>query len=365
MGYRPEDIADALATTLADLPDQELEYALDHQEYYWTSLFQRKNIQIDGGTSIQRKVSFDTSGNAAYREMFDTDEPKFGDSIQTVDVHWALLGTNASWDEFEVVQQMNSTKGYINLVQNRKDKSIIDLADLIETTMIAAPASATDLSTPYTLPYYLRMLTDSSGTINSSAGFNGQYVAYGGGTYGATVAGIDASTEAKWRNWAAPYTAINNAFLKAYRKACIKTKFRPPIILDTPLMKERARKFNSVAGTDSVLDLMELVDNKDDNHVSTKKEALGGLLVADGDYVRINRVPVIPLDTLDSASYTPIYSFDLGYFKPIVHEGYWMKRTPPMVDRRQHTTLTSYIDGAHNILVENVRKCGHVLHKTS
>lgn len=364
MGYRPEDIADALATTLADLPDQELEYALDHQEYFWCSLFKEKSVSIDGGTTIQRKVSFDTSGNARYRTMFDTDEPRFGDSIQTIDVHWALLGTNASWDEFEIVQQMNSTKGYVNLVQTRKDKSMIDLADLIEGTMIAVPTSATDKTTPFTLPYYLRLL-NSAGTINTTAGFNGTTVTFGDASTGTIIAGIDAATETKWRNWCAPYTAINNAFLKAYRKACIKTKFRPPIILDTPLMRERARKFMAVAGTDSVLDLMELVDNKDDNHVATKKEGLGSMLVVDGDLARLNRVPVVPLDTLDSATYTPIYSFDLSWFKPVVHENYWMNQKNPMVDRRQHTTYTSFNDGAHNILVENIRKAGHVLHKTA
>lgn len=364
MGYRPEDIADALATTLADLPDQELEYALDHQEYFWCSLFKEKNVSIDGGTTIQRKVSFDTTGNARYRTMFDTDEPKFGDSIQTIDVHWALLGTNASWDEFEIVQQMNSTKGYVNLVQTRKDKSMIDLADLIEATMIAVPDSATDKTKPFTLPYYLRLL-NSSGTINTTAGFNGTTVTFGDASTGTIIAGIDAANETKWRNWCAPYTSINNAFLKAYRKACIKTKFRPPIILNTPLMQDRARKFMSVAGTDTVLDLMELVDNKDDNHVATKKEGLGSMLVVDGDLARLNRVPVVPLDTLDSADYTPLYSFDLSWFKPVVHENYWMNQKNPMVDRRQHTTFTSFNDGAHNILVENVRKCGHVLHKTS
>lgn len=362
MGYRPEDIADLLTTTLADLPDQELEYALDHQEYFWCSLFEKDNISFDGGTSIERKVSFDTSGNARYRTMYDTDEPKFGDSIKTINVHWALVGTNASWDEFEVVQQMNSTKGFVNLVQTRKDKSVIDLADLFEETMIVTPDSATDKTKPFTLPYYLRVL-NAAGTINTTAGFNGTTVTFGDSTTGTIIAGIDAASETKWRNWAAPYTAINNAFLKAYRKACIKTRFRPPIILNTPLMKERALKMKAVAGTDTVLDLMELVDNKDDNHVSTKRESLGGLLVADGDLVRINRVPILALDTLDSASYTPVYSFDLSYFKPVVHEGYWMKKSGAMVDRRQHTTFTSFTDGAHNILVENVRKCGHVLHK--
>jgi len=205
---------------------------------------------------------------------------------------------------------------------------------------------------------------NSAGSINSSAGFNGTTVTFGDATTGTIIAGIDAATETKWRNWAAPYTAINNAFLKAYRKACIKTRFRPPIILDTPLMRERARKFMSVAGTDTVLDIMELVDSRDDNHVATNKEGLGSMLVVDGDLVRLNRVPVVPLDTLDGASYTPLYSFDLSWFKPVVHENYWMNQKNPMVDRRQHTTYTSFNDGAHNILVENIRKCGHVLHKT-
>jgi hypothetical protein len=364
MGYRPEDIADLLATTLADLPDQELEYALDHQEYFWTSLFQTKTMKIDGGTSIQRKVSFDTSGNARYREMFDTDEPKFGDSIHTIQVHWALLGTNASWDEFEILQQKNSEKGYVNLVQTRKDKSIIDLADLIEETMISVPNSATDLKHPFTLPYYLRLL-NSAGTINTTAGFNGTTVTFGDSSTSTIIAGIDAASETKWRNWCAPYTSINNSFLKTYRQACIKTKFRPPVILKTPLMKERAAKMNCIAGTDTVLDIMELVDKKDDNHTATGREALGGLLVQDGSLVYLNRVPVVPLDTLDSASYTPIYTFDMSYFIPVVHDGYWMKMTPPMVDRRQHTTYTSFIDGAHNILVENIRKAGFVIHKTS
>lgn len=364
MGYRPEDIADLVEFCLPDRPQQQLEYILDHNEYFWTSLFRDKSVKVDGGRSINRYVSFDTEGNARYRSLYDTDEPKIGDYAHEISVHWALIGTHASWDEFEIVNQKNSSKGFINLVQTRKDRSIIDLADLIETTMVAAPASATDKSTPYTLPYYLRLL-NSAGTINTTSGYNGCTVSYTGGTTGTIVAGIDAATETKWRNYCGVYSAIDNAFLKEARKAFIKTKFRVPVILNTPLMKERASQMKMIAGTDTVLDLMDLVDKKDDNHVATKKEVLGGMLAVDGDLVRINRVPVLPLDTLDDASYDPLYAFDLKWFIPVVHEGYWMENKPPMVDRRQHTTFTSFTDGAHNVLVENIKKCGFVLHKTS
>lgn len=364
MGFQPEDIADLVATTLNDLPKQELEYAFDHQEYFWASLFAKDSIKIDGGTSIERKVSFDRTGNAKYRSLYELDSPKIDDHIHTINVHWALLGTNCSWDEFEILQQKNSTKGYIDLIQNRRDESIIDLANLIEETMVSVPDSATDKKNPFTLPYFLRVL-NSSGTINTTDGFNGCTVTYGGGTTGTIIAGIDAAVEAHWRNYCGVYTAIDNAFLKVSRRAFAKTHFKVPILLNSPLIKQRAQKMRAVAGTDTVLDLMELVDKKDDNHVSTTKEAMGGMLVAEGDLVRLNRVPVLMLDTLDSASYTPLYFFDLNYLVPFVHDGYWMEQKKPMVDRRQHTTYTSYTDGAHNVLPKNMQKLGFVLHKTS
>jgi len=368
MGYRPEDIEDLLETTLADLPQQELQYALDHREYFWSSLFSDDATTIDGGTSIQRKVTFDTAGTAKYCGVYETDEYKTADTIHTVDVHWAKMTASAVWDEWEIINQKNSKKGFINLVQKRRDDMYIDIADLIEETMIATPASVTDKSTPFTLPYYLRIRTAVAGTVNTSAtgGFNGQCVAFGNGTYSTVCAGIDSADEEKWRNWCGLYTAVNGAFLKLIRRACIQTKFRYPVFLKSPLIKERAMKMRAVAPTEIVLDLMDLVDKKDDNHTSTSKEVLGNMVVADGDLVKVNKIPVIPLDTLDSESYSPVYFFDLSYFKPFVHDGYWMKTTPPQNHKPvQHTVYSINVDGAHNILVDNLRRCGFVLHKAS
>jgi hypothetical protein len=130
MGYRPEDIEDLLETTLADLPDQELQYVLDHREYFWSSLFNKDTISIDGGTSIQRKVSFDTAGTAKYCGIYDTDEYKTADTIHTIDVHWAKLTANASWDEWEIVNQKNSKKGFINLVQKKNGTTCISTSEI-------------------------------------------------------------------------------------------------------------------------------------------------------------------------------------------------------------------------------------------
>lgn len=364
MGFAPEEIADLLATTLKHY-ERELDYALAHNEYFWTQQFEKDAVQKDGGSSIHGFISLDDSANASYRSLYDVDSPNTEDTIHEIDVHWALIGTHASWDEFEIANQKNNQKRLIDVVHTKMDRAMISLADLIETTMVSVPDSATDRKHPFTLPYFLRVL-NSAGTINTTAGFNGTTVTYGDASTGTIVAGIDSAVESRWRNWAAPYTAINNAFLKTARQAFIKTHYRYPLILDTALIKKRAKKMRAVAGTDTVLDLMDLVDTRDDNHVATGKESFGNMLVADGDLVRINRVPVIPLDTLDSASYTPIYFFDLQQLQPFVHEGYWMvKKKPVSGGNKQHTVFTSFVDGAHNILPRNMQKLGFVLHKTS
>jgi len=371
MSYRPEDLVGLLETTLADLPSQEIQYVLDHNEYFWSSLFTNDTVQIDGGTSIQRKVEFDTAGTARYCGVFETDEYKFKDDIHTVDVPWAKLTASATWDEWEIVQQKNSKKGFVNLVQTRRDQMYIDLADLIEETMITAPASETDKSTPYTLPYYLSYYTTTAGVVNTGDGFNGAAVKFGDGNYSYTRAGISSNTQEKWRNYCGLYTAVNNAMLKSIRKALIKTKVRYPVFLNSPLIKERAAKLRAVAPTDIVLDLMELVDKKDDAHISTAKEVLGGMLVNDNGLVKVNKIPIIPLDTLDVAAgtpiaFSPVYFMDLAFFRPIVHEGYWQKVDPPTsLKPLQHTAFGMNIDGAHNILVENMKRCGFVLHKAS
>lgn len=364
MGFQPEDILDLVAFTQNDLPDQTIEYALEHQEFFFTDLFEKDAIKVDGGTSIQRHVTFDDTGNAAYRSMYDLDSPHIQDRGHTINVHWALVGTNASWDEFEILQQMNSKKGFIDLVQTRLDGSIISFANLMEDKMISVPDSATDRKHPFTIPYFLRTL-NSSEAVNTGEGFNGTYVTYGDATTGTIVAGIDSASEAKWRNYTGLYTAIDASFLKVARRAFIKTHFKMPIILKSPLIKKRAEKMRMVAGTDTVLDLMDLIDKRDDNHTSTKRESLGGLTVEGGDLVRLNRTPVLPLDTLDSASLTPLYAFDLTKLQPVVHDGYWMNRKKPMVCPGQHTAYTTYIDGAHNILPLNMQTLGFVLHKAS
>jgi len=362
MSVKNAGLADLIAITLNDLPKQEFEVGWDNQDYEFCRIYQNERVQIDGGPNIERKVMLDNTGNARYRRLFDTDEPTVGDVMHTITVPWTQIGTNYSWDKVEILRNKNSAKGFIDLMKVRRTDGLWSLANLIEERAWKTPDTATDDLYPYGVPYYLTPYTDTSGTINSGAGFNGKAVKFQNAAYSYTCAGIDASAEAKWRNYAAIYTAVDNALLKAFRLAFMYTSFKAPLFVNDPSNKKTAAK-RIYTDFDTAAQLMDLADQKDDNH--TGKDVLSNLTVDSGGLCYVNRLPVVGIAQLNGASLTPIYTVDFTKFIPFVQDGYWMEEGEPMTDRGQHTTFTVYLDGSHNNLCLNRRTCGFIMHKAA
>jgi len=361
MAVKQSDLADLISLTINDLPKQEFEVGWDNQDYEFCRIYQQERMVIDGGTQIERKIMFDESGNARYRRTYETDEPKAADVMSTIKVPWCLIGTNYSWDEFEILNNKNSAKGFISLMKTKRADGLWSLAKKIEERAWKTPTNATDDKYPYGVPYYLNIL-NSAGTINTSAGFLGTTITYQDASTGTACANIDAATEAKWRNYVAVYSKVDNAMLKAFRLAFMKTKFKAPIFVNDPQNKRTAAK-RIYAQADVIADLMNLADQKDDRH--SGKDVLSNLKVDDGGLCFVNRLPVVYINELDDADYDPLYCVDFTKFIPVVHEGYWMEEKEPMTSRGQHTTYTVFLDGAHNNLCLNRRTCGFAMNKAS
>jgi hypothetical protein len=281
--------------------------------------------------------------------------------MHTITVPWTQIGTNYSWDRLEILRNKNSAKGFVNLMKVRRVDGLWSLADLIEERAWKTPESSSDDLYPNGVPYYLTFFTDTSGTVNTSSGFNGVAAKYQDGTYTGSIAGINATNEAKWRNYCALYTTVNNAMLKAFRTAFVATRFKPPLFINDPASKRTAQK-RVYASLDVVTDLMDLADQKDDKH--SGKDVLSNLKV-DDTLCYVNRLPVVYIPQLDGEDYTPIYCIDFAKFIPYVQDGYWMEEGEPQTDRGQHTTFTVFLDGSHNNLCLNRRTCGFVLHKAA
>ena len=361
MGVKNADLADLIATTINDLPNQEFEVGWDNQDYEFCRIYQQERMVIDGGTQIERKVMLDNTGNAQYRRSFDTDNPTVGDVIHTIKVPWTQIGTNYSWEKFEILQQKNSAKGFISLMKVRRVDGLWALANLIEDRAWKTPTSVSDDLYPNGVPYYLTV-KNAAGSVNATSGFVGATIDYQDGSTGTLRSGIDSASETKWRNYAALYTEINNSLLRAFRLAFMYTKFKAPLFIKDPQDKRTAAK-RVYTDFDTVARLQDLADQRDDNH--SGKDVLGNIKMDDTGLVYLNRLPVVPIPQLNGASYTPIYCMDFAKFIPYVHEGYWMEEGEPMTDRQQHTTFTVFLDGAHNNLCLNLRTAGFVMHKAA
>lgn len=361
MGVKNADLADLIATTLNDLPSQTFEVGWDNQEYEFCRIYQTERMVVDGGTQIERKVMLDNTGNARYRRSFDTDTPTVGDVIHTIKVPWTQIGTNYSWEKFEILQQKNSAKGFISLMKIRRVDGLWALANLIEDRAWKTPTSASDDLYPNGVPYYIKFKT-AAGAVNASSGFVGATITYQDASTGTLCSGIDSKIETKWRNYAALYSEVNNSLLREFRLAFMYTRFKAPLFVKDPSDKRSGAK-RVYTDFDSVARLQDLADQRDDFHRG--KDVLGNIKMDDTGLVYLNRLPVVPIPQLNSASYTPIYCLDFAKFIPYVHEGYWMEEGEPMTDRGQHTTFTVFLDGAHNNLCLNLREAGFVMHKAA
>jgi hypothetical protein len=361
MSVKNSDFADLIACTLNDLPKQEFEVQWTNQSYEFCRIYQKERTVIDGGNQIERKVMLDHSGNAHYVRAYQTEEPKVADVMSTIKVGWTRLRTSYSWEKFEILQNKNSAKGFISLMKIRRIDGLWSLADLIEERAWKTPTNANDDLYPNGVPYYLRMF-NAAGSINSTAGFVGATAVFQDATTTTNISGIDAATETKWRNYAATYTQVDNALLKAFRTAFVYTSFKAPLIVNDPSNPSSMAK-RIYCDFDNYVQLQDLADKRDDK--VTGKELLGNIRMDDTGMVTINRLPVVPIPQLNGASYTPIYCVDFSKFQPFVHDGYWMEESEPMTDRGQPETFTVYLNGAHNNLCLNARTAGFVIHKTS
>lgn len=357
MGVSNDQLADLIATTLKDLPDGQFETMWDSQHFEFARVYHQSRRMIDGGTSIQRNVVLNETGAARYRRLYDTDQPTVENIQHQIDVPWCQVGTNYSWDKLEIKRNQNSAKGFINLIESRKMERLWGLAELFEDRGWKTPTSATDNLFPYGVPYYLNK------RAAAGAGFDGQTITYGDGSTGTNCAGIDAATEAKWRNYAFSYTKVDNELLRSMRKASLLTRFRPPANIRTFGDDNPGPDKAIYCDDDISVEFMEMSDARDDN--AMPNDLAGKVLVEHYGASYFNRVPIVYIPQLAEDADDPIYCIDWSKLQPIVQDGYWMVESEPMNDRTQHTTYTVYVDACHQNLCTNRRSVGWVGHKIS
>ncbi len=366
-------LADLLADTIRNLPENQFEIALDQPQYPFCHILDEENISARGGTSVQKNIVLNYDfGQAQPRTMYQTDQPIVGNAMNVINVPWTFLGVSYSWDINELLMNKNDEYGFVDLIMERREVALAQLAGLLETLGWGVPQSASDTITPYGMQYYFPFAANGF----SGKGFSGQTIRYSNGTTGTVCAGIDASVFGKWNSWVGTYNRVDNSLLRLIRSSIRQTHFSFPKFMSDPgdISDEVDSTHGLYVGDTIMSELEDLLQKMGDAGV--KQGLFGGISVqtaADGKaYVTIDGIPVMYNPFLDTETVTgtsgvaknpnSILCVRWDALRPTVLEDMWNHETLPMADRGQHTTLTTYLDSTWNIVVQDRRRAGFRLH---
>lgn len=344
-------LLDLIATTLPNLPKMEFEVALPYQNFpVCNKWFQKDKVQVDSGTSIERNIMLDTTGNAKMVRLYQKTPINVADVQKKITAPWCQMQTDWSVERRELLRNRGRAR-FVNLLQSRRIDATLDQAKLLERRAWATPVNDSDDLNPRGLPYWLSMRETNS----TGEGFDAYRVRWGDGTTTTTKGGLDGSTtpNALWRNYAATKTGINAAFVKTLRRAFHATEFRSPMLVKD-LEKGATSNYRLYMGLDNLVEYEDLVTKSNDN--------LGRDLDPFHGNTSFKRVPIEHTPLLNDATYSPVYGVNHAHFFPMVLEGDWMREDGPHKDVEQHNVFTTFLDSSFQYFCKNVREGGFVIH---
>lgn len=332
-GIQVSQAQDLVTTTLQNLGEFEWsQYATDIQEYVAARQLLRTNrMSKMGGDSIDFNLMYDSLGTAEEVGLFNTDSISFKDVMTTATVPWR----HAKVDFPIEVREMKINRGpsrIVNLVEARRAAAMISWVELLEDRFWALADAGQALHLWGLMNYVV---------YNASEGFTGNLP-----TGYSTVAGVNATTVSRWRNWSNNYSAITQADLVTkMRAAATKTKFKSPVTNPTYSTGDRYGYYCNY-DVYSAFELLLRDQNSDlGNDIAAK----------DGDVV-FRRIPMTWVPQLDNNSADPVYGIDWGTLKYCVLEGEFMRQTGPQQRHGAHNTLVTFYDTTMNLVCYDRRR---------
>jgi hypothetical protein len=355
-GVSNSDLADLIATTLANLPKLDLEWAFKYQKYeVLDRWFQKDRVEFESGTEIKRNIVLDESGNARHVKLYEEDTINVVDLQSRLTVPWVQAQTQWSIERREGLRNRAPAR-FVALLSSRRNEAMLGLANILEGRGWQSPNNSSDDLNPYGLRYWIPKLVSGQ----AGEGF------YGGSdtNVASTTAGIDPATSGDnttsiaggkpyWRSYAAGgtayYEAMNATALRTMAKMFLSINFQSPFLVKD-MQVGPTSGFRIYCNMDTYVALSELARQQNDQ-VGADLARYMGITI-------FNRVPIIFIPYLDADTDNPVYMVNHNKFKPFVQRGDYFRETPAMNDRRMHNVFTTFVDLSYNYLCTNRRQQG-------
>jgi hypothetical protein len=327
-------VSDILTAGLAELGEGKwTDLSFDLQSYFvLPDLTKKDRISIQSGHSIQWDIITDENYSFGMSGLYDVDNVDVRNGLTQGSIPWRHSKCHYAFDHREV--DMNEgARQIVNLIKARRHMAMVSQANGMELKFFRAPSSSADTEEPYGLPYWV--------VKSASTGFVGDVPS--GHT---TVANVSTTTYPRWKNYAAPYTAVTkDDLVQKLRTAMEETTFVPPVQSATFNTGDRYKMLTTL----SVRQAME-------NLLEDQNENLGGDLDKYHNQVMFRSVPLIRVPRLDEDTTNPVYGINHGEFKTVILKSRWMKETVISQMPGQHNVSAVFIDSSWNWICRNRRR---------
>jgi hypothetical protein len=339
------EIADLVTTTLRELGRGKW---TDNSSAYLDTvalkiLMTKNRTMLESGYEIQFNRSTSVGSNARFVTMGAPDIVTIPNVMSTGVVPWRHVTNNWAW-EFREPLMNKSPSQIVELIKTRRIASIGDMIELFERAIWRVPA-VSDTVTIYGIPYYV--VKSNTAVTATNRGFSG--TAPTGYT---TVAGINPTTDTRWRNYATQYTAITKEDL--VRKARQMAKFTgfKPLVESTPeyATGPAGPKREYYANYATIAPMEEMLEAQNEN--------LGTDLAKYDGKTMFRGAPVNYVQELDNDTTNPLYQIDWSVMGIRGLKGAWMKETAVSQVPGQHTMSATHTDCTMNLVCYDRRKQG-------
>lgn len=312
----------------------------DIQEFTaFQGLLDDKQVQEQsGGYGVQWNVAMNHSGTARNTGFGPQDNPQIVSTMVQAQADWRGITADYSFLAEEVSMNESDGEMIVDLVKERRVACLYAIAELFETDFWGPPVALSDTVTPWGVNTWI--------VKSASEGF------VGGAPSGyTTIGGLNPTTYPRWKNYAAPYTAVTpDDLVRKWRRASRKTNFKPPVSgIPQP---GTAPKYGYYTN-DTVLNPLEEL-------LASQNENLGNDLAKYDNDVLFHRTPVKWVPFLDRDTTGPVYGLNWGKFKTKVLRGWWLRETSVPNYPGQHTMSAHFLDCRFQPITYN-RRCHFVI----
>lgn len=344
--------ADLVTTTLRDLGRGKW---TDNSSAYRNTIALKKIIN-------KRKTNFDSGYEVQWNRMTGLSNSARGVGLGAQDIidittnmgtpptaPWRHVTWNWAWDFREPLMN-NSPAKIVDLIKTRRIAAMGSAIEYFEVRLWrAASTSATDVNI-FGIPNYI-VKSATAATIANNNGFNG--LAPSGDTL---VAGINPTTDTRWRNYTDAYTVVSkDDLIRKWRRMAEYTNFQP-LVDNTPTYDDgEATEFYTnyaVSGT-----LVEILESQNEN--------LGVDVAPYEGKAMFNRSPVNVVPELDNDTTNPVYQVPWSVMGAMGLSGAWMKETNILQVPGQHTMSATHTDCTLNLICRDRRQAGVISNGTT